>query len=193
MLSSLETPVNTTRKFQIFPVFDGAECAKIIKTVQKNITPVAAALAEHGVKTEVRHSAVYHIPKTKEYHWIYAKINPQIKEANKLWNFEVAGFEDLQMLEYGISNYFDWHMDGFSPNTATRKMGFSVALSKPDDYKKGDMEFQWGAEPYLLPKEKLPQGSMIVFPSFLLHRVRGIASGKRYHLVSWVRGTQGWR
>ena len=35
---------------------------------------------------------------------------------------------------------------------------------------------------------ELPQGTMIFFPSFLMHRVTPVKQGTRYSLVSWFLG-----
>ena len=37
-------------------------------------------------------------------------------------------------------------------------------------------------------KEILPKGSIIVFPSFLWHRVKPVTKGVRYSLVVWNLG-----
>ena len=39
-------------------------------------------------------------------------------------------------------------------------------------------------------KEILPKGSIIVFPSFLWHRVKPVIKGTRYSLVLWNLGRQ---
>jgi PKHD-type hydroxylase len=37
-------------------------------------------------------------------------------------------------------------------------------------------------------KEILPKGSVVVFPSFVWHRVKPVTKGKRYSLVMWSAG-----
>ena len=37
-------------------------------------------------------------------------------------------------------------------------------------------------------KETLSKGSIIVFPSFVWHRVKPVTSGTRYSLVAWHLG-----
>ena len=41
-------------------------------------------------------------------------------------------------------------------------------------------------------KEILPKGSIIVFPSFVWHRVTPVTKGERYSLIMWNLG-QPWR
>ena len=37
-------------------------------------------------------------------------------------------------------------------------------------------------------KEIIPRGSIIVFPSFMWHRVKKVTQGVRYSLVAWTCG-----
>ena len=50
-----------------------------------------------------------------------------------------------------------------------------------DDFEGGDFEI-YGEE------SELPKGSVIVFPSFIEHRVAPVIKGTRYSLVAWFVG-----
>jgi PKHD-type hydroxylase len=71
-----------------------------------------------------------------------------------------------------------------------RKLSFTVQLSDSDAYTGGDLEFlEVPSSPEL--REQLRQkGTVIVFPSFLQHRVTEITEGQRHALVSWREGKQ---
>ena len=58
-----------------------------------------------------------------------------------------------------------------------------VMLSKPDEYRGGELE--------MLPGNvvQVDQGMMIVFPSFLLHQVHPVTQGTRRVLVGWIHGS----
>ena len=104
----------------------------------------------------------------------------------------VAPFE-IQFTEYQASNngHYDWHQDVWleSPRPYARKLSVVIQLSEPDDYSGGDFEF-FGIEN---PGERFtPRGSLLVFPSFLQHRVNPVLSGTRRSLVTWVEGPN-WR
>ena len=65
-------------------------------------------------------------------------------------------------------------------------------LSDPKDFKGGDLEF-YQYNPAL--KDNIvkcdmlkKQGSFIVFPSYLWHRVLPVTKGTRYSLVAWNCG-----
>jgi PKHD-type hydroxylase len=73
-----------------------------------------------------------------------------------------------------------------------RKLSVVISLSDPKDYEGGDFEFQFrGSDDPTLTKivpEIKPKGSVLVFPSYIWHRVKPITKGLRYSLVAWVRG-----
>tara|TARA_Y100001951_G_C11272531_1_gene259711 strand:+ start:186 stop:815 length:630 start_codon:yes stop_codon:yes gene_type:complete len=135
--------------------------------------------------------------------WLYNEIIPYVNLANKNagWNFEWDCSEDIQFTHYQINYHYDWHRDSADkpysdPADKTRlgkvrKLSATISLSSPDDYRGGDLEFNFGhsikskAE---VCKEIKPQGSIVVFPSFTFHRVRPVTKGKRYSLVLWQIG-----
>lgn len=73
-----------------------------------------------------------------------------------------------------------------------RKISVTVNLNQPGDYEGGNLKFDWGAhvenERFHECTEIRPQGSIIVFPSFLNHCVTPVTSGTRYSLVLWNLG-----
>ncbi len=62
-----------------------------------------------------------------------------------------------------------------------------VQLAAPDEYQGGDVELQWGPQPNRMPKER---GTLILFPSYTLHRVKAVKEGIRRSLVGWVNGPE---
>ena len=69
-----------------------------------------------------------------------------------------------------------------------RKLSVTVQLSKTEDYEGGDLEF----EDVQTSADFRAQGTVLVFPSYLRHRVHPVTSGIRYALVAWFFGPQ-WR
>lgn len=104
----------------------------------------------------------------------------------------VAPFE-LQYTEYRAANrgHYDWHHDVWleSPRPFARKLSLVVQLSHPEDYEGGEFEFFGLQHPGATFSHR---GSVLIFPSFLQHRVLPVTSGKRRSLVSWVEGPN-WR
>ena len=137
--------------------------------------------------------------------WIYKEIQPYINQANKNagWNFEWDYSESCQFTKYKLNQYYDWHCDSWDipydrPNDPShgkiRKLSVTCSLSHPEDYEGGELEF---AKNNNEPGKKiettecleiLPRGSIVVFPSFVWHRVKKVTKGTRYSLVIWTCG-----
>ena len=139
--------------------------------------------------------------------WVYKEIQPYVNKANELagWNFEWDWSESCQFTKYKKGQYYDWHCDSWDrpyerqqPNDPShgkiRKLSVTVTLSDPKDYKGGELEFdfrQHDPSKKRKPvkcKEILPKGSLVVFPSFVWHRVCPVKSGERNSLVIWNLG-----
>ena len=80
-------------------------------------------------------------------------------------------------------------------------VSITVFLSEPDEYEGGNLEFDMrNQKDWEQDKKKAihecteirPRGSIIVFPSFVWHRVAPVTKGTRYSLVVWNLG-QPWR
>lgn len=138
--------------------------------------------------------------------WIYKEIRPYIQMANKKanWNFDWDHSESCQFTKYGTKQYYGWHCDSWEfpynkpddikSHGKIRKLSVTCSLSDPSEYKGGELEFNFndpekGKRSNIKKcKEILPRGSIVVFPSFVWHRVRPVKSGTRYSLVVWNLG-----
>jgi len=74
-----------------------------------------------------------------------------------------------------------------------RKISMTLNLNEPGDYDGGNLMFDYGkhienGEQFYECTEIRPQGSVIVFPSFVDHCVTPISRGTRYSLVLWCLG-----
>jgi len=87
--------------------------------------------------------------------------------------------------------------DGYTKNEnyigKVRKISVTLNLNDPKDYQGGDLKFDFGLHTeeknrFHICEEIKPQGSLIVFPSFLKHCVTPINKGTRYSLVLWTLG-----
>jgi PKHD-type hydroxylase len=128
--------------------------------------------------------------------WIYQEILPYVKVANNesSWGYEWHETETAQFTIYKKNQFYKWHQDSGKeePNSKTiRKLSVTVSLSDPKDYKGGLLEIdnrRMDTKSKFLVKEGLPQGSIIVFPSYMWHRVTPVTKGTRYSLVIWNKG-----
>jgi PKHD-type hydroxylase len=129
--------------------------------------------------------------------WIYKEIIPYVKIANKNagWNFHFNSSESCQFTKYSEGEYYGWHYDMFAKNNQrVRKLSVTCSLSDPDDYEGGDLEFSL-YNPERSKRNNLikctqirPKGSIVVFPSYIWHRVNPVIKGTRYSLVIWNQG-----
>ena len=139
--------------------------------------------------------------------WIYNEIQPYIRSANVQagWNFEWDFSESCQFTKYTKGQFYDWHCDSWNKpyirensnapdHGKIRKLSVTVTLSDPKDYKGGELEFDFRQNDPDKPnkkikcKEILPKGSLVVFPSFVWHRVCPVTKGERNSLVIWNLG-----
>ena len=72
-----------------------------------------------------------------------------------------------------------------------RKLSMTLNLNESGDYDGGLLNFDFGQHApkrYHECTEISPQGSLIVFPSFIYHQVTPVTRGTRYSLVLWSLG-----
>tara|TARA_Y100001973_G_C5197508_1_gene335299 strand:+ start:933 stop:1619 length:687 start_codon:yes stop_codon:yes gene_type:complete len=120
--------------------------------------------------------------------WPHTRILDLMKQANEVrFKFDVSGFMNYDapmIMEYGKGCHYDWHID-VGKGVPNRKLSYTIQLSKPEDYEGGDLEFL-GTQ--IKQEEFRQQGTCIIFPSFLAHKVSKVKSGTRYAIVGWVHG-----
>lgn len=134
-----------------------------------------------------RDSRIDWLHRNEETVWLYDRLRPVLKEANKrFFKMNLSGYtEALQLSEYGEGQYYDWHID-FGPGpTSIRKLSFVVQLSDPASYEGGNLEIMNSRDPQAMPRDR---GVIIMFPSFTLHRVTKVTRGVRRSLVGWIGG-----
>jgi PKHD-type hydroxylase len=141
--------------------------------------------------------------------WIYKEIRPYIHLANKLagWNYDWNFSESCQFTKYKLNQYYDWHCDSWdkpydkpedqNSHGKIRKLSVTCQLTDGSEYEGGELQFDCrNYDPHmrdeykhvLTVKEILPKGSIVVFPSFVWHRVQPVTKGTRYSLVVWNLG-----
>jgi PKHD-type hydroxylase len=160
---------------------------------------------EIAILKKRRHSDVTWLNDT----WIYKEIQPYVKLANESagWNFEWDWSEPIQFTKYKLNQYYDWHADSYhkpynkkgnkNEDGKIRKLSMTLQLTDGSEYEGGELEFDFrNYDPPLRDEDKhlkqakeiLAKGSIIVFPSFVWHRVKPVRKGTRYSLVMWSLG-----
>jgi PKHD-type hydroxylase len=121
--------------------------------------------------------------------WIQSLLWPYIEEANQS-SFHVAvdRRSEIQFTEYTAERgaHYGWHHDvqWNGQSGLDRKLSITVQLSDPRDYEGGDFEF----DEVKTNADFRSKGTVLVFPSYLRHRIHPVTAGARHALVAWFFG-----
>jgi PKHD-type hydroxylase len=169
--------------------FSKDELKKIYKDVGELPFSKATTFANDDDKS-MRSSSVKWIPQDEKWQWLYEKLMQLAVDANKeLWNFDLISAPELiQYTEYYASEegHYDWHQD-IGPGVGSfRKVSITVQLSDSDEYEGGDLQLWYGGNSSI--NAERGAGVVVVFPSYMMHRVSKVTKGTRRSFVLWVGG-----
>jgi len=146
-----------------------------------------AAVNDNEVDKTKRRSKVYFLPKNQEFLDIYKTFHEIIAKCDsEFYRFSLSEFaEPIQYTVYDSEDqgYYDWHLD-MGHEKARRKLSLVCQLSDPSEYEGGELQIHTGD--ILVPEKD--KGNVVVFPSYMLHRVTPVTKGVRRSLVMWVEG-----
>ena len=155
------------------------------------LAPVPATLGDGskggGYNDVRRRTQVAPLRHGTETAWIYERLVKAALHMNSVYEFELGGFaEPFQYMVYRAeeASHFDWHTDQ-NQFAAPRKLSLTMQLSDPAAYQGCDLQFFNGDVAISAPRAR---GTLVVFPSYTMHRVSPITSGTRKALVAWVAG-----
>ena len=148
-----------------------------------------AQVGDNGgeVNASKRRSKIFWLPKTDEFIELYKMFHELIGKCNAdFYQFKLT--EITEQIQYTVYNaedqgYYDWHID-MGPNKARRKLSLVCQLSDPSEYEGGELQINTGN--VIVPEKE--KGTVILFPSYLLHRVTPVTKGTRRSLVLWIEG-----
>jgi PKHD-type hydroxylase len=139
----------------------------------------------------VRITRVAWIENRPQIAWLHERLTAMVMEMNaQCYRYDLYGLkESFQYTVYEGSEggYYGWHVDMGEQRYEPRKISLSLQLSDPSDYEGGDLVLEAGHGPLRAPKER---GTLIAFPSYVLHRVVPVTAGIRKSLVIWVAGPE---
>ena len=135
--------------------------------------------------------------------WAIDLIWPYMLRANEHsgWNFDITAVESMQVTKYKPGSFYGWHKDGASDclsaynlpdnefmHGKVRKLSMTILLN--GNYQGGEFQFTHSSklENSISTPEFKNAGSIIVFPSFMEHRVAPVTKGTRYSMVAWFLG-----
>lgn len=106
------------------------------------------------------------------------------------WKFAVSGvvgddFPSILRYQDHQAGLEDWHSDVGPGIDASRKLGFCLQLTQENNYDGGDLEFHNVSIDRTALRER---GTLIVYPSYWLHRCTPVTRGKRYAVIGRMHG-----
>jgi PKHD-type hydroxylase len=168
--------------------FSKEECQWIIEHAKLFDTHSGVIGTEgNELDTSIRDSKVTWLNPTKEFNWVYDRLTAVVIKINQdNYMFDLFGFQEgLQFTEYNApSGHYGKHVDNIFGGPV-RKLSITVQLTDPMEYEGGDVELHLANDPAIMEKK---QGSIIIFPSSVLHAVTPVTKGTRHSLVGWITG-----
>jgi predicted 2-oxoglutarate/Fe(II)-dependent dioxygenase YbiX len=105
------------------------------------------------------------------------------------WKFDIKKANQSEFLKYPSGGgRYKGHVDTFlnnDPNNIDECRKLTVLAFLNDDFKGGKFFLQTSHEKIYPPQKK---GTVLVFPSFILHGVEDVEEGERYSVVTWMVG-----
>ena len=165
--------------------FSKEECQTIINIAKNKGLTKGTTFTE----SDVRDSKISWLNPSDDLHWVYRRVTDITLNLNeRFFKFDLFGLnEGFQFTNYEApSGKYGKHVDrGMS--TPVRKLSISIQLTDPEEYEGGELNLYDGDKETLMDKT---QGTLIIFPSYVLHEVMPVTKGTRNSLVTWVTGKQ---
>jgi len=166
--------------------FSKEECQKIID-IAKNKGLIKGITI--GKSDNVRESKISWLYPSDNMEWVFRRVTDIVLNLNeRFFNFDLFGLnEGFQFTNYKApSGKYVKHVDR-AMNMVIRKMSITIQLTNPKEYKGGELYLYQNEKGDLMDKT---QGTLIMFPSYVLHEVKPVTKGERNSLVTWVTGKQ---
>ena len=140
-------------------------------------------------QTDVRDSKISWLYPSDNLDWVFRKVTDITLNLNeRFFKFDLFGInEGFQFTNYEApSGKYGKHVDR-GTNMPVRKLSISIQLTNPEEYEGGELYLYDADKGTLMDKT---QGTLILFPSYVLHEVMPVTKGERNSLVTWVTGKQ---
>ena len=143
----------------------------------------------NGDTKDVRDSKISWLYTIDKMDWVFRRVTDITLNLNeRFFKFDLFGInEGFQFTNYEApSGKYGKHVDR-GMNTSVRKLSISIQLTNPEEYEGGELYLYDDNKGTLMDKT---QGTLILFPSYVLHEVMPVTKGERNSLVTWVTGKQ---
>jgi len=120
------------------------------------------------------------------YRGIGATMSGAALSANRqAWKFDVTHANQCDYLKYDVNGHYHAHVDTFINPDEKECRKLTVLAFLNDDFEGGRLFLQNGHEKIYPPQKP---GTILVFPSFMLHGVEPVTKGIRRSIVTWMVG-----
>lgn len=161
-------------------------CRSVLEQIDWATAEAGTVTNNRIVDTTVRRTDVVWQPPTQPIGCV-AKCYMEMANQSAEWGYNLSTQESTQLARYKSTDeaYYDWHMDSTPPeNGIQRKLSCVILLNDPSEFEGGILQFKGMEDQNVLNK----QGSIIVFPSFIEHKVTPVTKGVRYSAATWASG-----
>jgi PKHD-type hydroxylase len=165
--------------------FSKEECQTIINIAKDKGLVTGTTKGE----SDARESKVSWLYSVDNIEWAFRRVTDITLNLNeRFFKFDLFGLnEGFQFTNYEApSGKYGKHIDR-SMNMPVRKLSISIQLTNPEEYEGGELKLYDGEKETVMDKT---QGTLIIFPSYVLHEVMPVTRGERNSLVTWVTGKQ---
>jgi len=101
------------------------------------------------------------------------------------WKFDVTHANQCEYLKYDVDGHYHAHVDTFLNQDEKECRKLTVLAFLNDDFEGRRLFLQNGHEKIYPPQKP---GTILVFPSFMLHGVEPVTKGIRRSIVTWMVG-----
>jgi PKHD-type hydroxylase len=169
--------------------FSKLECETIINIAKNKGLTEGKTGKEVDIKIDVRDSKISWLYPNDNMDWVFRRVTDIILNLNeRFFKFDLFGLnEGFQFTNYEApSGKYGKHVDR-GINFPVRKLSISIQLTNPEEYEGGELYLYDNDKGTVMDKA---QGTLIMFPSYVLHEVMPVTKGTRNSLVTWVTGKQ---
>ena len=184
----IQFPIRKLEGFDFFAFFDDAFTSDECEKIKELFTDLHDGTIGFNGNTDdsIRKSMVKFVDPSEHTSWIFERFYQVAAGCNEArWKFQLSGFyEGIQLTQYDATgSHYDWHIDSGNGDFSIRKLSLVLLLDDPENYDGGELEFIG-----LKGLVKKKKGTLLVFPSYIGHKVHPVTGGLRRTAVAWISG-----
>jgi len=168
-------------------VFTSETCNHLIEVLDKEDKRKAAIVGEDGVAevidTEIRNVSKIQLPVFKGPGATLLGAGLFIN--SQAWNFNLKMGDQVDYLVYEPDGHYVSHVDCKNDPSQELCRKITVLAFLNDDFEGGKFYIEVSSKRHYPPQKK---GSVLAFPSYIIHGVEPVTKGVRRSIVAWLVG-----